>query len=338
MVTIKDISKKSGYSVTTVSKALNDYSDISLKTKDKILKLVDEMNYIPNSQARSLVTQKSFTIGIIFHEISGVGLQHPLFSKILESFKSEVESKGYDLLFLSHSNGGKMGSYLRHSLRKQVEAIFILCAEFESAELFELYDSDLPVVMIDFEQEQTLNITSNNEQSIYLAVKHLYDLGHRKIANIHGGKNTYIGGTRKKVFEDSIMSLGLELKPEYLLEGEFFSKENGYEAMKNLLSLQEQPTAVFCASDMMAIGAIEAIKEAGKKVPEDFSIIGFDGIDAGQIVSPKLTTIKQDTVTMGKTAAKEILKMIDKKKRHSSGKSIVIDGYLVKGCSVKRLE
>ncbi len=338
MVTIKDISKISGYSITTVSKALNDYSDISIKTKNKILKLAEDMNYIPNSQARSLVTQKSFTIGIIFHEISGIGLQHPLFSKILESFKSEVESKGYDLLFLSHSNVGKMGSYLRHSLRKQVEGIFVLCAEFFSDELIELYNSDLPVVMIDFEQENTLNITSNNEQSIYLAVKHLYDLGHRKIANIHGGKNTYIGGTRKKVFEDSIVSLGLELRQDYLLEGEFFSKENGYEAMQNLLALKEPPTAIFCASDMMAIGAIQAIQEAGKKVPDDFSVIGFDGIEAGQIVSPKLTTIKQDTVNMGKTAAREVLKMIDKKKRHSSGKSIVVDGHLIEGCSVKRLE
>ena len=139
MVTIKDISKKSGFSITTVSKALNDYSDISPKTKKLILGLANEMNYIPNSQARSLVTQKSYTIGIIFHENSGIGLQHPLFSKILESFKTEVERAGYDLLFLAHKTGGQMGSYLQHSIRKQVEGIFVLCADFYSEELFELY-------------------------------------------------------------------------------------------------------------------------------------------------------------------------------------------------------
>lgn len=337
MVTIKDISKKSGFSVTTVSKALNDYSDISQETKDLILNLANEMNYIPNSQARSLVTQRSYTIGIIFHEISGVGLQHPLFSKILETFKSEVENAGYDILFLSHKTGGQMGSYLQHSLRKQVEGIFVLCADFFSDELFELYNSSLPMVMIDFEQERITNVTSNNDQAVTLAVKYLYDHGHRKIATIHGGVNTYIGGTRKKVFEDSMTDLGLTLDPIYEVEGEHFSKENGYEAMQQLLSLDEQPTAIFCASDMMAIGAIQAIQAAGKSVPEDYSIIGFDGIDAGQIITPKLTTIKQDTATIGKIAANEILKMIDKRKRVNPGKSIVVDGYLIKGETVRKI-
>lgn len=337
MVTIKDISKKSGFSVTTVSKALNNYSDISEKTKDKILQLALDMNYIPNSQARSLVTQKSYTIGIIFHEITGVGLQHPLFSKILESFKNEVESAGYDILFLAHKTGGQNGSYLQHSLRKQVEGIFVLCADFFSDELFELYNSKLPVVMIDFEQEKICNITSNNDQAVYMAVKYLYDLGHRKIATIHGGRNTYIGGTRKKVFEDTLLSLGLEVRDDYLLEGEFFSKEDGFNAMQELLKLEDQPTAIFCASDMMAVGAMQAIQLAGKSVPEDYSIVGFDGIEVGQIISPKLTTIKQDTEKMGQIAASEILRMIEKKRRSNSGRSIVVDGQLLEGGTVKKI-
>jgi LacI family transcriptional regulator len=337
MVTIKDISKKSGFSVTTVSKALNDYTDISLETKNLILGLAHEMNYIPNSQARSLVTQKSYTIGIVFHENSGVGLQHPLFSKVLESFKSEIESQGYDILFLAHKTGGQMGSYLQHSLRKQVEGIFVLCADFYSDELFELYDSDLPIVMVDFEQEKIANVTSNTDQAIFLAVKYLYDHGHRKIADIHGGHNTYIGGTRKKAFEESMEILGLRINPDYQIEGEFFSRENGYNAMQQIFKLEVQPTAIFCASDMMAIGAIQAIQAAGKKVPKDYSIIGFDGIDVGQIITPKLTTIKQDTINMGKIAANEILKMVNKKKRTNSGKSIVVDGYLLEGETVKTL-
>ncbi len=337
MVTIKDISKKSGFSVTTVSKALNNYSDISEQTKDKILQLALDMNYIPNSQARSLVTQKSYTIGIIFHEITGVGLQHPLFSKILESFKNEVEEAGYDILFLAHKTGGQHGSYLQHSLRKQVEGIFVLCADFFSDELFELYNSKLPVVMIDFEQEKICNVTSNNDQAVYMAVKHLYDLGHRKIATIHGGRNTYIGGTRKKVFEDTLISLGLPVKDEYLLEGEFFSKEDGYKAMEELLKVKDQPTAIFCASDMMAVGAMQAINCAGKSVPGDYSIVGFDGVEVGQIISPRLTTIKQDTEKMGKIAASEILKMIEKKRRSNSGRSIVVDGHLLEGETVRKL-
>jgi len=335
MLTIKDLSKKSGFSVTTVSKALNNYSDISPKTKKLILNLASEMNYIPNSQARSLVTQKSYTIGIIFHEISGVGLQHPLFSKILETFKSEVENAGYDILFLAHKTGGQMGSYLQHSLRKQVEGIFVLCADFFSEELFELYNSDIPIVMIDFQQEKINCVTSNNEQSVDLAIRYLYEKGHRVIANIHGGKYTFIGGTRKKAFEDAMESLGLNINPEHVVEGEVFSKQNGYDAMMEIMKSKEQPSAVFCASDMMAIGAIQAIHDSNKKVPEDYSVMGFDGIDISQIVTPRLTTIKQDTVLMGKIAAKEILKMMDKNKRLNAGKTIVVDGYLLEGETVK---
>ena len=154
MVTIKDISKKSGFSVTTVSKALNDYSDISFATKKKILDLSKEMGYIPNLSARSLVTQKSYTIGVIFEEITGVGLQHPLFSKILESFKTVCEQDGYDIMFLSKHTGGQNGSYLQHSKRKQVEGIFVLCADFNSPEMLELYESDFPMLTIDYGDER----------------------------------------------------------------------------------------------------------------------------------------------------------------------------------------
>ncbi|MDD4070533.1 MAG: substrate-binding domain-containing protein, partial [Candidatus Izemoplasmatales bacterium] len=113
------------------------------------------------------------------------------------------------------------------------------------------------------------------------------------------------------------------------------SKQNGYDAMMEIMKSKEQPSAVFCASDMMAIGAIQAIHDSNKKVPEDYSVMGFDGIDISQIVTPRLTTIKQDTVLMGKIAAKEILKMMDKNKRLNAGKTIVVDGYLLEGETVK---
>lgn len=335
MVTIKDISKKCGFSITTVSKALNDYSDISFATKQQILDLAQEMGYIPNLSARSLVTQKSYTIGVIFEEITGVGLQHPLFSKILESFKNICEQDGYDIMFLSKHTGGQNGSYLQHSKRKQVEGIFVLCADFNSDEMIELYDSTLPMVTIDYSDTRLLNITSNNEDGIKQAVRYLRDLGHSKIANIYGGENTYIGGQRKEFFEEIMAKLHLEIPLGYQVEGEFFSKEDGYKAMQKLLKLQTPPTAVFCASDMLAIGAMQAIQQVGKSVPEDFSLIGFDGIEIGQVIHPRLTTIKQDTRRMGTIAASQILQMIDEKKRKLKGETVTVDTYLVTGETTK---
>jgi LacI family transcriptional regulator len=331
MVTIKDVSKRSGYSITTVSKALNNYSDISEATKKKILALCDEMGYVPNLSARSLITQKSYTIGIIFEEVTGVGLQHPLFSKILESFKNTVEAQGYDIMFLSNRMGAQNGSYLEHCKRKQVEGVLMLCGDFTSPEVTALYKSKIPLVLIDYVEENVSNITSNNMQGVASAVKYFKDLGHTKIANIYGGDYLYIGGLRKEAFEKAIDKCGLELYDEYQVSGELFSKENGYEAMKHILELKEQPTAIFCASDMLALGAIQAIKENGKSVPEDYSIIGFDGIDVGQLMTPRLTTIRQDSTKMGKIAANQILQMINDKNKRRITETITVDTYLING-------
>jgi LacI family transcriptional regulator len=335
MVTIKDISKRSGYSITTVSKALNNYSDISDTTKRKILDLCDEMGYVPNLSARSLVSKKSYTIGIIFDEITGVGLQHPLFSKILESFKSRVESMGYDIMFLAKNIGMQHGSYLEHSKRKQVEAIFILCTDYEDPEIKKLYISEIPVCVIDFSYAGVSNITSNNKRGVEKAVKHLAHLGHTKIAHIYGSLDHDIGRRRKEYFEQSMQSLNLDVKQEYLVSGEFFTKENGYNAMGHLLELDEPPTAVFCSSDMLAIGAIQAIHEAGFSVPDDFSIVGFDGIDLGQMLSPRLTTIRQDTHKMGQISANQILQMINDRTHKQLKETITVDAFLIDGETTK---
>lgn len=331
MVTIKDVALKSGFSITTVSKALNDYPDISDKTKQKILDLCEEMGYVPNLSARSLVTQKSYTIGIIFEEVAGVGLQHPLFSKILESFRNVIEAAGYDMLFLSKNMGKQNGSFIQHSKRKQVEAVFVLCSDFDSDEMRDLYNSSIPSIVIDYGHAGVKNITSNNQAGVRQAIKYLYNLGHKKIANIYGGEYLYIGGLRKKYFESSMNRLKLELPKEYMVSGESFSKEDGFRAMNEILELEEQPTAIFCASDMLAIGAIQAIVQSGKTVPGDYSIIGFDGIDLGQMISPRLTTIKQDTTKMGKMAAKQILALIADKTKPRIAETITVDTYLING-------
>jgi len=328
----------SGFSVTTVSKALNDYPDIATKTKEHIKRICNEVGYIPNATAQSLVSKKSYTIGIIFEEMTGVGLQHPLFSKILESFKNEIENSGYDILFLSKSRGnGNGGSYYQHCKRKQVEAILVLCAEFNSDELKELYSGDIPVVIIDFDNEGICNVTSNNKAGVKQAVDYLVELNHKKIANIHGSLDTFIGEQRERYFLEFMKSYNLKVNPKFLVNGNLFTKEDGYKAMKNILKLKSQPTGIICASDMLAIGAIQAIKESGKSVPKDYSIIGFDGIDAGQLISPMLTTIRQNTEEMGKAAAKQVLKMIKSKKRIKKGEIITVETTVLEGETTRRL-
>ncbi len=337
MVTIKDVSKRSGYSVTTVSKALNNYSDISNSTKQKILDLCDEMGYIPNLSARSLVSKKSYTIGIIFEEITGVGLQHPLFSKVLENFKSTVEAEGYDIMFLSKQLGNEKGSYLEHSKRKQVEAILVLTCEQNTKEMKDLYKSTIPTVVIDYNLANVCNVTSNNRQGVYQAVKYFRDLGHTKIGTIYGGLYLEIGKQRKNFFDEAMDKYELLRDDKYNASGHFFSKENGYQAMKDIMKHEDQPTGIFCASDMLAIGAIQAIQEAGKSVPEDYSIIGFDGIDMGQLFTPRLTTIRQNTTKMGKIAAYQVLNMINDKNHKRTNETIAVDTQIITGDSTRVL-
>ncbi|MCF7923714.1 MAG: LacI family transcriptional regulator [Candidatus Izimaplasma sp.] len=338
MVTIKDISKKSGVSIATVSKALNNYSDISVKTKDTIVKLAKEMGYVPNSSAQSLKTQHSYTIGIIFEDVTDYGLQHPLFSKILESYKNVIESKGYDIMFLAKNMGNQTGSYLQHSMRKQVDGILVLCEDFNSDEMIELYQSDIPTVLIDYSVPSAVTVTSNNNQGMEQGVRFLRDLGHKKIAHIYGDRHTYIGGQRKLAFEVSMRKFQLDLRELFMVSGQYFSKEDGYRAMQEILRLKDQPTAIFCASDMLAIGAIQAIKDVGKSVPEDYSIVGFDGVDIGQMITPKLTTIKQDARKMGEIAARKTLQYLIHPATVQSGDIITVDTYLINGDSTKILK
>jgi LacI family transcriptional regulator len=296
------------------------------------------MRYVPNSTARSLKTSRSYTIGIIFEEITQQGLQHPLFSKILESFKSVVEAQGYDILFLAKNMGLQNGSYYQHSIRKQVDAILVLCADFNSDSMTELYASELPLVVIDYSEQSALTVTSNNELGTAYAVDHLASLGHRKIAHIHGDKESYIGGLRKLAFEQALAAQGLTLPEAYVIEGPSYNREDGYRAMQQFLTLNERPTAVFCASDLLAIGAIQAVRDAGLSVPHDVSIVGFDGIDLGQMITPTLTTIKQNTLLMGQMAAQNILDMIDQTQPKMRGESISVATELVVGDSTSQLK
>lgn len=338
MVTIKDVSRLSGFSVTTVSKALNNYPDIARKTKEHIKKICNEVGYVPNATAQSLVSKKSYTIGIVFEEITGVGLQHPLFSKILESFKSEVEKLGYDIMFLSNTGAnGSSGSYYQHSIRKQIEAILVLCAEFNSEAMIELYKGPIPTLIIDFTNEKVLNVTSDNKIGMAQAVEYLTQLNHKKIGHIHGSLDTYIGELRYRSVREAMEAKRLTINEDYFVDGNFFSREDGINAMNRILAMKNPPTAIICASDMLAIGAISACNKNGKSVPEDFSIIGFDGINAGQLISPTLTTIKQNTEAMGKSAAKNIIKMINSKKQLSAGETIEVPTAVLVGETTRKI-
>ncbi|GAE32725.1 LacI family DNA-binding transcriptional regulator [Alkalihalobacillus hemicellulosilyticus] len=321
MATIYDIAKKTGYSITTVSKVLNNYSDVSDKTRKKIIEAVNEVGYYPNSNARTLTTKKSWSLGVVFVEDSGKGIEHPFFSAVIESFKKSVEKSGYDLLFASNRIGHEEKSYLDHFLYRGVDGVVVVCSILNDPDVKKLVQSNIPTVVIDLDSHESSVVYSDNYYGSELAVDHLYSLGHRKIAHIYGDKNEFAGVQRLEGYIKAMNKHELSLRDEYIVDGGYFSFSGGQEAMKALLKCEDRPTAVYVAGDFMALGAIKEIQRADLRVPEDISVIGFDDIQMSQYMSPALTTIRQDTELIGKTAANLLIEQInDKKKRAMSVK------------------
>ncbi|MDO3411721.1 LacI family DNA-binding transcriptional regulator [Saccharibacillus sp. CPCC 101409] len=312
MITIYDIARVTGYSPTTVSKVFNNYSDVSAKTRGKILDTAKEMGYMPNSHARTLMTKKSWTIGILFNESSGVGIRHPFFGGVLDSVKKTAEAEGYDLMFISDNIGGKTASYLEHCRFRSVDGVIVMLADRGDEGLQNLLKSDIPCVLLDFDDERPGCVSSDSIDGCYLALKHLHDLGHRRIAHISGGGDTFVGQQRRLGYEQGLRRLGLAADERLIVPGgPFFSVEGGRQAMLELLDLPQPPTAVLAAGDNLALGAIRALEERNLEAPRDMSIVGFDDIEAASLVRPALTTIRQDVGHMGARAARMLIGAIE---------------------------
>lgn len=315
MITIYDLAKKTGFSSTTVSKALNNYPDVSKKTRQAIIDTAAEMGYLPNAHAQSLSTKKSWTIGVMFSESNGVGMKHPFFSGVIESFRKRAEKEGYDLILASRNLRKRGTSYLEHFLHRGVDGIMVICSDPKDPQVQEMINSSIPIVVIDMSNQDCSVVFSDNLSGGELAIDYLYSLGHTKIAHIAGDHTIYAGKIRIKGYMDAMEKRDLPVLDSYLVNGGLFSIQEGALAMEKLLNLADPPTAVFVAGDHMAIGAMETAKARGYRIPEDLSIIGYDDIEMASYVTPKLTTIKQDTDQIGVRATELLMKQIIQKKK-----------------------
>jgi len=336
--TIYEIAKIAGVSPTTVSKVINNYPDVSDKTRAKIKKILNEENFFPNSQAQFLSTKKTWTLGIVYFENLGVGLNHPFFSGVIEAFKKQSDKYGYSLLFGSKNDRLKNDTFLEYFKYRCVDGIAIICTDPNDKETLELIESDFPIVVIDMFNKNTSTVTSDNVQGCTLALNYLYNLGHRKIAHIEGvdKSDNWPSSIRKKTYIEIMKKLNLEIPDGYIVDGVNFDVSGGYDAMKKLLEHEERPTAVFASGDKLAIGAIDAIKDAGLSVPKDISIVGFDNIEIARYVTQKLTTIRQNCEDIGKAAVDILIEQINKKEKLKINKVIPVE--LIERESCRRID
>ncbi len=336
MVSMKDIARECGVSVATVSKALNDYSDIGAETRKRVHETAERLGYFPNSSARALKTKRTYNLGVLFVDEAHSGLTHDFFSHVLESFKVTAESKGYDITFTSSNISSRKTTYLEHCKYRGVDGVVIACIDFYDPAVQELIRSDLPVVTIDHVFDNRIAVVSDNVKGMHDLVEYVYDMGHRKIAYLHGADSSVTRG-RLNSFYHALASHGLEVPEDYVCEVAYRDINGAAEATRHLLSLPNPPSCILYPDDLSAIGGMNAVRESGLTVGKDVSIAGYDGVILPEVFSPTLTTIKQDTKVIGQRAAEKLINLIENPKT-TIIERIVVEGALVKGDSVARLE
>lgn len=330
---MKDIAKRCGVSVATVSKALNGQADIGEETRGRICAVANEMGYLTNSAARALKTNRTYNIGVLFVDERRSGLAHEYFSSVLESFKVEAESHGYDITFINHNVGGRSTTYLQHCLYRGVDGVVIACVDFTDPLVLELVDSGIPLVTIDHVFNNRLAVLSDNVRGLEEIVRYVYSRGHRRIAFIHGEMTT-VTQNRLTGFYRACEELGLKIPENYIREGVYHDADTCEAVTRELLALPERPTCIIFPDDFSYIGGSKALTEAGLSVPDDISVVGYDGIHLARVLG--LTTYRQDTKALGATAADKLIRLIEHPKTTLMDSSI-IPGELLRGSTVKAI-
>ena len=329
---MKDIAQACGVSVATVSKALNGQQDIGRETRERIRQVADEMGYMTNASARALKTSRSFNIGVLFVDPRQGGLAHEYFSSVLDSIRVEGERCGYDITFINRNVARKQTTYLQHCLYRGVDGVVIASVDFADPMVLELIQSGLPVVTIDHMFNGRMAIMSDNVSGMETLVRYVAGKGHRRLAFIHGEQTTVTDG-RLTGFYRACEALEIPVRDECVIEGAYHDVGRCYEATKKLLALPERPSCIFFPDDFSYIGGYNAITEAGLKIPEDISAVGYDGIRLASVMSPALTSVmspalttwRQNTEDLGREASARLIELIE------HPKTALIDRYVVSG-------
>ncbi|QDP41631.1 LacI family DNA-binding transcriptional regulator [Radiobacillus deserti] len=324
-VTIQQLAELTGVSPATVSKVIHNYPDVGEETKEKIMQAIKETGYAPKQNSYN---KKAKTIGVIY--AVGADIKHPFFIDVIDSFAKEIGEDGYNLLFFSSKEETEEATYdyLARCLEADVAGCIIIGGDEIQHYVKELDQSNIPCIGVDIELtgDSSGYLMSDNKNIGKKVVEHFYLLGHREIAFIGGLSSMTVGLLRKQGFYQAMAEFGLDVQENWVEYGDF-KESSGYEAMKRLLQKPGPlPSALFAAGDLMAIGAIQAIKEHGLSVPEDIAVIGCDDIDLSRYVTPALTTIHQNTQKIGKLAAHMLEDFIN---GSTGSSSVMVDSDLV---------
>ncbi len=307
-VTIKDVAAMAGVSITTVSHALNNNRHVSESTRNRIIKAVEELNYKPNIIAQSLKQSKTNTLGVIVPDIT-----NPFFTAIVSAIESLANSRGYTVILNNYNDNGDLEKRsLDILLRKQVDGIILAPGTQNTEYIQKDLVQQIPLVLLDRDIPDcdTDKILLDNYKAARDAVEYLIQMGHGRIALIAGASRISSNTAREKGYLDALKRAGLPVRKDYIQKRQA-RISGGYEAARNLIGLNEKPTALFMASNTMTIGALKAIRETGMKCPEDLSVLSFGDFEWSSLFDPRLTCIHTPVLEMGKKAGELLLDRIE---------------------------
>ncbi|MNB72963.1 putative HTH-type transcriptional repressor ExuR [compost metagenome] len=321
--TIKDIAKLANVSHTTVSRALNNSPLIKENTRQRIAEIAAQLNYTPNYNAKSLVMQRSYTIGLFFTSIAK-GTSPSFFSDTFRGVNRVVDVD-YNLSVRGIDDYQDYSPV--HS--KRFDGIILMSqSEADNEFMHHVLQHGIPLVVLNrvIDDSSIMNIVSNDREGAYSAGAYLIECGHRDIALIEGVEGFKSTVERREGFLRALMDHDIPVQADYIVRGNY-DMQSGYQAMTQLMSLSNPPTAVFCSNDDMAVGAMNYVFECGLQVPGDVSIVGFDDSGFSSFTNPSLTTVKRPIETISEQGARKLLKLI--KEPTEIGERILINTELI---------
>jgi len=336
VVRLKDIAQDLDLSVVTISKVLRNHPDIGEQTRKRVLKRMRELNYQPNIAARSLITGRTWTIGLVVPD-----LLHPFFAQIAKGISVEVRRKGYSLFISSSDEDPTLEQEeIAQLLARRVDVMLIASSQLKVESFQRIEDQKIPYVLLDRQfSEFESNFVGVDDTAVgMLATTHLIEQGCKRIAHIRGPEiSTAVG--RLKGYKDALASHQVEPLPDHIVSigpsGDHVGDEAGYTATVKLLANKHRPDGIFCFNDPVALGTMRAILDAGLRVPEDVAVVGCGNLSYSDFLRVPLSSVDQNSKTIGKIAASLALQLAQSKSP-SQPKSTLVAPHLVARASSLR--
>lgn len=309
-ITIYDVAEKAGVSIATVSKVINNTGRISEKTRKKVMQIMDELEYQPSVVASALSGKSTFTLGLTLPDLA-----NPYFAELARAIEDQGRKHGFNVFICSTDNDAdKEEEYYQLFMKKRVDGIIMVSRDKQNVVVKKILSEKVPLVMIAREifSAPVTSVMVDDYYGGMQAGQHLLQQGHQNIAVIVENLTELGSKERLRGCVDAMKEAQLELDPQLVIEGGY-TLESGKAAMKQLLQQKQRPTAVFACNDILAIGAIQAVREGGLKVPDDISIVGYDNTILAAIIDPPLTTVAQPMQEIGERSVALLVQQIQSK-------------------------